>query len=143
MSYWDSSALVKLYVKEADSAQFDALALLGPVVTGMLALHEARTVFRRLEAEGMLPHGQGTPLFAQLTGDVAAGKIQMQTETDMVRGKFGEVLEACFSQTLPVFIRTNDALHIASALIAGEKEFITADGRQRAAAMLMGLVVLP
>ena len=74
---------------------------------------------------------------------MAAGKIQMQTETDMVRGKFGEVLEACFSQTLPVFIRTNDALHIASALIAGEKEFITADGRQRAAAMLMGLVVLP
>ena len=143
MSYWDSSALVKLYVNEADSAQFDALALPGPVVTGTLALHEARTVFRRLEAEGMLPHGQGTALFAQLTGDVAAGKIQVQTETDAVRGKFGEVLEACFSQTPSVFIRTNDALHIASALVAGEKEFVTADARQRAAAVLMRLAVLP
>lgn len=67
----------------------------------------------------------------------------MQTETDAVREKFGEVLEACFSQTRPVFIRTNDALHIASALVAGENEFVTADGRQRAAAVLMGLAVLP
>ena len=47
MSYWDSSALVKLYVKEADSAQFEALALAEPLVTGTLALHEVRTVFRR------------------------------------------------------------------------------------------------
>ena len=57
--------------------------------------------------------------------------------------KFGEVLEACFSQTQPVFIRTNDALHIASAIIAGEKTFITADARQRAAAAFMNLVVSP
>ncbi len=143
MSYWDSSALVKLYVKEADSAQFDAQVLPGQVVTGTLALHEARVVFRRLEAEGVLPPGQGTALFAQLTGDVASGEIQTQTETDVVRGKFGDVLEACFSQTPSVFIRTNDALRIASALVAGEREFITADGRQRAAAVLMGLAVLP
>ena len=78
-----------------------------------------------------------------ITGDVAAGEIQVQPETDVVRGKFGEVLEACFSQTPPAFIRTNDALHVASALVASEKEFITADGRQRAAAVLMGLAVLP
>ena len=143
MSYWDSSALVKLYVKEADSAQFEALALAGPPMTGTLALHEARTVFRRREAEGVLPSGQGAALFAQLAGDVSAGEIPVQAETDLVRGKFGEVLEACFSQTPAVFIRTNDALHIASALVAGEKEFITADGRQRAAATLMGLVVVP
>ena len=143
MSYWDSSALVKLYVKEADSAQFEALALVEPLMTGTLALHEARTVFRRREAEGVLPPDQGTAMFAQLTGDVSLGEIGVQTETDVVRGKFGEVLEACFSQTPAVFIRTNDALHIASALVAGEKEFVTADGRQRAAATLMGLAVVP
>lgn len=64
MSYWDSSALVKLFVKEADSAQFEAMAVVEPLVTGTLALHEARTVFRRREAEGVLPSGQGTALFA-------------------------------------------------------------------------------
>ena len=34
MSYWDTSALVKLYVQEADAAQFEALALAASVVTG-------------------------------------------------------------------------------------------------------------
>jgi predicted nucleic acid-binding protein len=33
MSYWDSSALLKLYVHEADSAQFRALALEATRVT--------------------------------------------------------------------------------------------------------------
>jgi hypothetical protein len=42
------------------------------------------------------------------------------------------------SQTPPTFIRTNDALHLASAKVAEESEFITADIRQRAAAVLMG-----
>ena len=143
MSYWDASALVKLYVKETDSPQFEALALAEPPVTGTVGLHEARTVFRRREAEGVIPSGQGAALFAELSADVAAGEIREQFETDAMRAKFGEVLEACFSQTQPVFIRTNDALHIASAIIAGEKTFITADVRQRAAAALMNLVVSP
>jgi predicted nucleic acid-binding protein len=50
---------------------------------------------------------------------------------------------ACFLQTPPLFIRTNDALHLASAKLAGEPEFITADARQRAAALLTGFTVLP
>jgi predicted nucleic acid-binding protein len=143
MSYWDSSALVKLYVKEADSPQFEALALVDPLVTGTVGLHEARVMFRRREAEGVIPPGQGAALFAELSADVAAGEIREQRETDLVRVKFGEVLEACFSQTPPAFIRTNDALHIASSLVAGEGAFVTADARQRAAAVLMNHVVPP
>ena len=51
MSYWDTSALVKLFVQEADSEQFEVLALEANMVTGTVAMHEARTVFRRREAE--------------------------------------------------------------------------------------------
>ena len=76
MSYWDASALVKLYVKETDSPQFEALALAEPPVTGTVGLHEARTVFRRREAEGVLPSGQGAALFAGLSADVTAGEIR-------------------------------------------------------------------
>ena len=127
----------------ADSPQFEGLALVEPLVTGTLGLHEARVVFRRREAEGMIPSGQGAALFAGLSADVAAGEIREQRETDLVRAKFGEVLEACFSQRPPVFIRTNDALHIASALVAGEGAFVSTDARQCAAAVLMNLVVSP
>ncbi len=67
----------------------------------------------------------------------------MQPETDAVGREFGAALEKCFSQIPPVFIRTNDALHLASAKVAGETVFVTADARQRVAAVLMGFTVLP
>jgi hypothetical protein len=49
----------------------------------------------------------------------------------------------CYSQTPPVFVRTNDALHIASAIVAGETELVTTDLRRRGAAQLTGLTVQP
>lgn len=143
MSYWDTSALVKLHVQEADSAQFEALALAAPVVSGAIALHEARTVFRRREAEGLIPAGAGAALFQRLARSASSDEVRVQAETDAVGREFGDVLERCFSQTPPVFIRTNDALHLASAKVAGEAEFVTADIRQRAAALLLGFNVLP
>ena len=43
MSYWDSSALVKLYVQELDSAEFRELAVKASrVATGSLTRHEVR-----------------------------------------------------------------------------------------------------
>lgn len=48
MSYWDSSAVVKLYVQETDSGQFRALALAaGRVVIGSLARHPPSPRLRR------------------------------------------------------------------------------------------------
>ena len=139
MSYWDSSALVKLYVQELDSTEFRELAVnASRVATGSLTRHEVRTVFRRREAEGVLPSGEAAALYDELTADIAAADIVIQPETADMEREFGTVLEACFSQKPPTFIRTNDALHLASAKVAGELEFITADMRQRAAAMLMG-----
>ena len=75
--------------------------------------------------------------------DVADGRLVIQAADADVERAFANVLEKCFSQTPPVFIRTNDALHIASAIVAGETEFVTTDIRQRAAAKLMGMTVLP
>jgi predicted nucleic acid-binding protein len=144
MSYWDSSALAKLYVQELDSSEFQTLAReASRVATGSLARYEVRTVFRRREAEGVLPRGEAEALYGELHADIAAADILIQTETADMEREFGVVLEACFSQTPPTFIRTNDALHLASAKVAGEQEFITADVRQRAAALLMGFKVLP
>jgi predicted nucleic acid-binding protein len=90
-----------------------------------------------------LPPGETAVLLPDILTDIAAGKIVVQADDAEVEKRFGEVMERCHSQTPPTFVRTNDALHIASALVAGEKEFVTADGRQRAAAVLMGLAVLP
>jgi hypothetical protein len=72
MSYWDSSALIKLYVQELDSATFRELAVKASrEATGSLTRHEVRTVFRRREAEGVLPSGEATALYDELTADIA------------------------------------------------------------------------
>ena len=132
MSCWDTSALVKLYAMEADSAQFQELTAPGaPLVVARIAHYEAHAVFRRREAEGSLPPGETAVLLREISADIASGKMVVQADDAELETKFGEVMEQCHSQTPPIFIRTNDALHIASALVAGEKEFITADGRQR------------
>ncbi|HEY5892132.1 MAG TPA: type II toxin-antitoxin system VapC family toxin [Chthoniobacterales bacterium] len=144
MSYWDTSALVKLYLMEPDSARFEALALVSPVVIGMIARHELRTVFRRREAEAAIPAREASALYYQrLTSDTASGLLRLQPDSETMEREFGKVLETCFSQTPPVFIRTNDALHLAAARVAGETEFVTADMRQRAAAELLGFKLLP
>jgi hypothetical protein len=136
--------LVKLSVAEADSAQFVTLAGVPVrIVTATIARFESRTVFRRLEAEGFLTAGEATALSADLDRDVEGGKIVEQAIDADVEREFTKVLERCFSERPPVFIRTSDALHLASAKVAGELEFITADIRQRAAAFLLGFKVLP
>lgn len=144
MSYWDTLALVKLSVAETDSGQFQTLAAnAARLVTAAIARLEARTVFRRREAEGSLPAGEAAVLSADLDRDIADGRVVAQAVDAAVEHNFAKVLDRCCSQTPPVFIRTNDALHVASAIVAGEVEFVTADIRQRAATGLMGLTVQP
>ena len=144
MSYWDTSALVKLSLLEADSARFVLLAATGSqIVTADIARFEARAAFRRHEARGLLTAGGATALAHGLDRDMARGKIAVQAVTAEVEREFTAVLERCFSAVPPVFIRTNDALHLASAKVAGEVEFVTTDGRQRDAALLLGFTVLP
>lgn len=144
MSYWDASALAKLYLHEADSVQFRGLAAATDrIVTASLSRHELRTVFRRRESERALPPGETAILHGELTAHIATASITIQPETSEVEREFGAVLETCFSQTPPVFLRTNDALHLASARVAGETHFITADKRQRTAALLLGFAVQP
>jgi uncharacterized protein with PIN domain len=82
MSYWDSSALVKLYVQELDSLEFRALAAKASrVVTGSVTRHEVRTVLRRREAEGILLSGEAAALYRELKADIAAAEIVIQPET--------------------------------------------------------------
>lgn len=59
MSYWDTSALVKLYAPEPDSAVFEN-HLRSPartIVSARVTLWEAWATFRRKEADGALAPG--------------------------------------------------------------------------------------
>ena len=144
MSYWDTSALLKLYVTEEDSPTFLALAAGAQrVTTGFIGKYEARAVFRRREADQVLALGAANLCYQKFIEHAARGKVEIVPESGVMEHEYGVILNRCLSQSPPVFIRTNDALHLAAAKVAGEVEFVSADIRQRVAATFLGFTVLP
>jgi uncharacterized protein len=145
MSYWDTSTLVKLYVKEPDSIIFENhfRATSGPQMTSEIAFFEARATFCRKEADGLLPIGAVEILYNRLLQNVASGTIQItKLGTDLHR-EYGLILNLCYQQTPPLHLRTLDAIHLASAKAAGELEIVTTDKRMREAARQLGFAVFP
>lgn len=144
MAHWDTSGLLKLFMNEADSPAFIALAATGAVpVTAFIGRHEARAAFLRRESEGSLPAGEADMLYQDLLTDIANGDILEVSLTPALEAEYGKVLQQCLLHSPPVFVRTNDALHLASARLMGEQALISADVRQRAAAVHLGFKVLP
>jgi len=122
--YLDSSALVKLVVREAESDALRAFLSEHPAaVTSALAVTEVRRAIGRLSPRRSLSDR------ARLVLD---GVALLAVDND--------VLEKA-ARLAPAELRTLDAIHIASAisLRADLLAFVTYDGRQRAAAGKVGL----
>lgn len=80
MSYWDTSALCKLYVPGPDSVDFEGKAASEPVIrTARLACHEMRRVAFRKESAGLIPAGAAEAVLTQLDQDIRAGEIFLQS----------------------------------------------------------------
>ena len=57
--------------------------------------------------------------------------------------EFSQIIEICYRRTPPLFIRTFDAIHLASARVAGETEIVATDKRLRDAAGQLGFTLFP
>lgn len=144
MAHWDTSALLKLYLCEPDSSRFETLAdKSDPLSTAFIARYEARAAFYRRETEGSLPTGGAEELYQNFLQDIAEGQILEIQPSRLLDAEYRTVLQQSFSYHTPVFIRTNDAIHLAAARVAEQAEFITADARQRASAKNLNLAVSP
>ena len=145
MSYWDSSALVKLFAAENESAIFHEhmRRVGGMLATSELTRLELWSAFRRKEAEGEIGPGWAKTLLGKFDLGATRACWRFVILTDAVRAEFERVVEVCSSQTPPIFIRTLDALHVAAARVAGEKEIVATDKRLREAATLLGFQLFP
>jgi uncharacterized protein len=122
--YLDSSALVKLVVREAESDALRAwLAAHPAAITSALAVTEVR------RAVGRLSPRRGLADRARLVLD---GVALLAVDHD--------ILERA-ARLAPAELRTLDAIHIVSAIClrADLLAFVTYDDRQRAAARKAGL----
>jgi predicted nucleic acid-binding protein len=145
MSYWDTSALVKLFVQEKDSPAFHVHAAGMPerLITAELTRLELWSALRRKEAEDTLLIDVARQLLSDFDLGCARSEWKLVPDSTDVRAEFERIVERCCSQTPPVFIRTLDSLHIASACAVGETEIVATDRRLREAATLLGFQLFP
>ncbi len=145
MTYWDSSALLKLYIVETDSLYFRSLASqsLRPLLTADIAKEEILCALHRKEAEANLSLGGAKVLFQTFEQNTKTGKIILIPRGIDVLNKLETILARTYEQIPSLFIRTLDGIHIASALTSKAKTIVATDKRLREVALLMGFTVLP
>ncbi|MBI4604173.1 MAG: type II toxin-antitoxin system VapC family toxin [Planctomycetes bacterium] len=144
MSYWDTSTLGKLYLPETDSPGFVQKAANDPVIViSRLGLYEMRRVAFRKESEGLVRSGAADTILSQLDQDVAAGEIMILELDTRVEVSFNTIMATCYRRAPPISVRTFDAIHLATARVAGEAELVATDRRMREAAKLLGFSLFP
>jgi predicted nucleic acid-binding protein len=143
-AYWDTSCVLALYAPEEISSQAAKLASIekGPLHSSAILEFEMTFAVQAKEARGEIPRG-------------SSGRVLSQFQTDLQQGRFllvplGIDIKACTkdiaARTLqaepPVFLRTLDGIHIATALELGALELITADKKIADAATLLGIYTI-
>ena len=135
--YLDASALVKLFVPEAESdALNEALAGLTDVIVSDLALTEVASALGRRTREQRLTRVEAQRLYRE------ASKLRASShQAELTPPIHRRAERLMMSITIP--LRALDALHLATALDAEAATVVTFDPRLRDAATSQGLFVAP
>lgn len=138
MTYWDSSALVTLFVEQAVSHKYREIHARNPqVVTSWHAVPECASAFCRLRREGFLSENQLSEVLARLQSQSAHWFALAS----------GSRLEHLTLRVLRLHpLRAMDAVHLAAAcLVRGEiistMEFLSEDNRLAEAAAKEGFLL--
>lgn len=138
--YFDTSAMVKLYVEEEGSDKVKAVSVQAQVVaTSLIGYAEARAAFARAKREARLHAKEYQQALEDLDRDWDSYFVLEVTE-DLVR-RAGTLAE-------DHALRAYDALHLASALTLRDRvqravAFLCFDGELEAAARGEGLTTSP
>lgn len=146
MSYWDTSALAKLYVSEADSPYFLQLVATTdkPIISSAITVIEVLCVLYRKERERALKPGGGERIYQKFKSDINAGRILTIPFTRAVEAEAEKVAAQVFAHGKTILIlRSSDLIHVSTAVSSKAREFVATDARLREAAGFVGLHLLP
>jgi uncharacterized protein len=136
--YLDSSALVKVFVKEPSSGMFNlALSAAAEVTLGDLTLTELASTLGRLTREGRLTVAASHAIY--LKAEQLGTSYRRVELTPPIHRRAERLLLT--STKIP--LRAADALHIATALDANAATMVSFDERLREAAKSQGLFIAP
>jgi predicted nucleic acid-binding protein len=144
MVFWDTSALLKLYVAEPDSNAFATLAeRQDPLAISAWTTHEILCGLHRKELVHDLKAGGADAIYQRILEQIAAGTLHVIAYTATVAQRTSEVIRGCYGARTPIAIRSLDALQLGSALAGGAIEVVSADERMRVGAKIFNLRVSP
>jgi predicted nucleic acid-binding protein len=143
MNYWDTSCVLKLYTPEPDSATYLALAgqATEPLVSSEILVAELHAAFCQKELRGELKNGAAERLYKQFNADCDGGRWLLIPLGHDVLTKAVHVAKTGYRHRHPVSLRTLDAIHLASALLAKAGQLVTTDARMKQAAAALALPV--
>ena len=145
MAFWDTSALLKLYVRERDSDRFHDLIQTLPEKTAISQFSLAemhRALWAKVFARAV-PSNFAQKAYGEFRADADTALLDVVPFERAVEEEFDRIIPICYQASPPVPIRTLDGLILASALVARTVRLVSTDSRMRAAGTLLGLQVLP
>ena len=145
MNYWDTSALLKLYLPEDDSGYFlDSVVTSDqPLVSSAIAAVEMLCAVYRKESVGDLKRGGALATYQKFVGDCRAGRIVLVPCGEQVFTAAEEIVRLAFRRARPVMVRSLDAIHVASAVTARARVMVATDTRLRQVAAMAKLKLMP
>jgi predicted nucleic acid-binding protein len=143
--YWDTSAILKLFVAESDSAALQAELVdePGPALTSSITPIEIYCAFLRKERDLHLPHGEAAALFRLFGNHCRAGRFRLIPSNNLVLEEAERLAAVAYGLPAPILIRSLDLIHIASARVAQADALIATDRRLRDLALALNVRVLP
>ena len=138
MVYVDTSALIKRYITEANSDEFDAFFMARtPLAISRLTLVELRCALARRRRNNEITALLETQAMDEVRTDIQDGALIVHPIND------DQVVHALhlIDQIAPLPLRTLDALHLSAAIRIDAHKFATADKNQAAAAQALGMTI--
>lgn len=135
--YFDTSYIAKFYFNEPESARVRALVRGADAIQSSLwAWAEFHAVVHRRLREGSSSAGDPRDLLSHFSEHVAQGLWNLVPVNEALLRRTSALM---VSAPLDLFIRTADAVHLATACEIGEREVWTNDRHMLAAASYFGV----
>jgi predicted nucleic acid-binding protein len=137
MIYADTSALVKRYLEEPFSTEFDTLLQQGAMAISRLTIVELRCALARRRRNREIDTLRETRINAELGSDIQGGVLQLSSVGD---ADFTAAYHL-IGRLADLPLRSLDALHLAAAEQLDASAFATANKTQADAAAALGFTV--
>jgi predicted nucleic acid-binding protein len=135
--YLDTCYIAKFYFNEAESARVRELVKKADVIRSSLwAMAEFHAVIHRHLREGSLSDKDARAVAERFSVHVAAGLWNLVSVNEALLRRTSALM---VSAPKDLFLRTADAVHLATACEIGEREVWTSDRHMLAAASYFGL----